>query len=121
MIIVTGATGTIGKDVVKELRGLSARVKVVVRDPEKARTVLGNVEIARGDLADRASLEAAFKGGAKLFLLGPASPTQVADGHNAIEAAKAAEITHVVRLSAIGAGRDRSCRSDGGTARPTRN
>src|SRR5438132_4180182 len=100
---VTGATGTIGKDVVKELRGLGARFKVVARDPEKARKALGNVEIAKGDLADRASLEAAFKGGTKLFLLGPPSPTQVADQHNAIEAAKRAEIQHVVRLSAIGA------------------
>src|SRR5207302_7608767 len=54
-------------------------------------------------LADRASLEAAFKGGTKLFLLGPASPTQVADQHNAIEAARTAGIPHVVRSSAAGA------------------
>src|SRR2546426_8947377 len=98
MIILTGATGTIGKDVVKELRGLGAWFNVVARDPDKARKVLGNVEIARGDLVDRASLEAAFKGGTKLFLLSAASATQVADQHNAIEAARTAGIPHVVRL-----------------------
>ncbi len=103
MIIVTGATGNIGKDVVKELQGMGARVRVVARDPEKARKVLGNVEIVQGDLTNRASLDAAFKGGTKLFLLGPAGPTQVAEQHNAIEAAKAAGITHVVKLSAMGA------------------
>jgi uncharacterized protein YbjT (DUF2867 family) len=100
MIVLTGATGTIGKDLVKELQGLGARFKVVARDPENARRLLGDVEIVKGDLADRASLDVAFRGGTKLFLLGPGSPTQVADQHNAIEAAKAAGITHVVRSSA---------------------
>jgi uncharacterized protein YbjT (DUF2867 family) len=101
MIVVTGATGTIGKDVVKELREMDARFRVVARDPEKARKLLGDVQIVRGDLGDRASLDAAFEGGTKLFLLGPGSPTQVADQHNAIEAAKAAGVTHVVRSSAF--------------------
>jgi len=101
MIMVTGATGTIGKEVVKELRGMDARFRVVARDPEKARKLLGDVQIVRGDLGDRGSLDAAFEGGTKLFLLGPGSPTQVADQHNAIEAAKAAGITHVVRSSAF--------------------
>ena len=101
MIMVTGSTGTIGKDVVKELRGMDARFRVVARDPEKARKLLGDVQIGRGDLGDRASLDAAFEGGTKLFLLGPGSPTQVPDQHNAIEAAKAAGITHVVRSSAF--------------------
>jgi uncharacterized protein YbjT (DUF2867 family) len=103
MIIVTGATGTIGKDVVRELQGMDARVRVVARDPEKARKLFRNVEIVQGDLTNRASLDAAFKGGTKLFLLGPSGPTQVAEQHNAIEAAKAAGITHVVKLSAMGA------------------
>ena len=101
MIMVTGATGTIGKEVVKELRGMDARFRVVARDPKKARKLLGDVQIVRGDLGDRGSLDAAFEGGTKLFLLGPGSPTQVADQHNAIEAAKAAGITHVVRSSAF--------------------
>lgn len=103
MIIVTGATGTIGKDLVKELQGMGARFKVVARDPQKARKLLGNVEIARGDLTDRVSLETALKGGTKLFLLEPAGPALVTEHHNAIEAAKAARIAHVVRLSAMGA------------------
>lgn len=103
MIIVTGATGTIGKDVVKELQGLGARFRVMTRDPERAQKLLGNVEIVKGDLGDRASLVEAFKGGTKLFLLGPVSQTQVADQHNAIEAAKTAGIAHVVRVSAMGA------------------
>ena len=101
MIIVTGATGTIGKGVVQELRGIGARFRVVARDPEKARKLLGDDHIVKADLGDRASLDAAFAGGTKLFLLGPGSPTQVADQHNAIEAAKAAGITHVVRSSAF--------------------
>jgi uncharacterized protein YbjT (DUF2867 family) len=101
MIMVTGATGTIGKEVVKELRGMDARFRVVARDPKKARKLLGDVQIVRGDLGDRGSLDAAFEGGTKLFLLGPGSPTQVADQHNAIEAANAAGITHVVRSSAF--------------------
>ena len=80
---------------------MSARFRVVARDPEKARPLLGDADIVRGEFGDRASLDAAFNGATKLFLLGPGSPTQVADQHNAIEAAKAAGITHVVRSSAF--------------------
>jgi uncharacterized protein YbjT (DUF2867 family) len=80
---------------------MDVRFKAVARDPEKARKVLGDVEIVEGDLGDRSSLDAAFKGGSKLFLLGPGTPTQVRDQHNAIEAAKTAGITHVVRSSAF--------------------
>lgn len=104
MIIVTGATGTIGRDLVKLLSSQGVKARAVVRDPAKAAELkLPNIELVQGDLTQPATLDAAFKGGTKLFLLSAAAPNQVEMQHNAIEAAKKAGIKHVVKLSALGA------------------
>src|ERR1700733_5035501 len=54
MILVSGATGTIGKEVVKQLTALKAPFKVLARDPRKATDLFGNVEVAKGDFSDSA-------------------------------------------------------------------
>ncbi len=103
-ILVTGATGNIGSEVVKLLSAQGEKIRALVRDPGKARKLeLPGVELVKGDLSDRPSLDAAAKGVDALFLLGPAGPDQVAQQHNALEAAKAAGIKRVVKLSAVGA------------------
>ncbi len=102
MILVTGATGTIGKDVVKEL--VAKGEKVRSRDVEKAKKALpAGVEVAKGDLSDPASIAAALKGADKLFLLVSASPQMVQLQSNAIQAAKRAGVKLIVKLSAVGA------------------
>jgi uncharacterized protein YbjT (DUF2867 family) len=103
MILVSGATGTIGSALVKELQKLGARFKVLTRDPNKARAQLGNVEVAQGDFSRPETLDAAFKGVDKFFLLSNAGPTQVSEQHNALVAAKKAGVKHIVKLSAYGA------------------
>lgn len=104
MILVTGATGKVGSEVVKQLAARGAPVRALVRSPEKARAIAApGVEIARGDLGDPGSLGAAMEGVEALFLLTPPDPRQVEWQHNAIEAAKRAGVRHVVKLSAIGA------------------
>ncbi|MER6918508.1 NmrA family NAD(P)-binding protein, partial [Streptomyces spiralis] len=59
MILVTGATGTIGSDVVRQLAARGEKVRALTRDPAKARVPAG-VEVVRGDYHDPASLEAAL-------------------------------------------------------------
>lgn len=104
MILVTGATGTIGSEVVKHLAAAGQKVRALVRNPDKASGLKGpNVELVKGDLADTKTLDAAFKGAEKLFLLTNGDPKQVELQHNAIEAAKRAGVKHVVKISAMGA------------------
>ncbi|HET6765308.1 MAG TPA: SDR family oxidoreductase [Longimicrobiaceae bacterium] len=107
MIVVTGATGKIGSELVRLLRERGQGVRAIVRSAEKGAELAAlGAELAVGDLGDAASLRAAFAGGDKLFLLAPAGPDQVALQHNAIQAAKQAGIRHVVKVSALGAAPD---------------
>lgn len=62
-ILVTGATGYIGGRLAPRLLEAGHRVRVLVRDPRKLQDVpwAGDVEIVRGDLGDRGSLEQACR------------------------------------------------------------
>src|SRR5215469_15529320 len=69
MIVVTGATGNAGSEVVRALTALGGRVRAFVRDPGQARHKLGeNVELAAGDFADPLSVRATLEGADALLL-----------------------------------------------------
>jgi uncharacterized protein YbjT (DUF2867 family) len=97
MILVTGATGTIGKEVVDALLEAKDPFRVLVRNPEKVAHLKGKAEIVQGDLENAESLKAAMQDVEHLFLLsvGDLSGNDV----RAIDAAKAAGVKHVVKLS----------------------
>ncbi|RYY19499.1 MAG: SDR family oxidoreductase, partial [Cytophagaceae bacterium] len=102
-ILVTGATGGLGRAVVDNLlKTLSpSAIAVLVRDPAKAADLqTQGVAIKQGDYNDYASLEAAFAGVEKLFLVSSNDiPNRVPQHTNAINAAKAAGVKHVVYTS----------------------
>ena len=102
MILVTGATGTIGREVVAQLLAAGERVRVLARDPAKAAKLGAGVEIAQGDLAKPETLTAAFEGIEKVFLLATGPELANLEAH-AITAAKRASVKHIVKLSAQGA------------------
>ncbi len=106
MILVSGATGTVGKEVVKNLTALKAPFKVLTRDPKKAAAALGKVDVVTGDFADAASLEKALAGIDTFFLLANGSPQQEALEKGAVAAAKKAGVKRVVYLSVVGASKD---------------
>ncbi len=107
MILVTGATGTTGSELVRQLAHEGTSVKALVRSLDKARAIAGpNVEIAQGDLSDTSSLDAALRGVHKLFLLCSPDPRQVELQRNAIEAARRAGVDHIVKMGALGAHHD---------------
>ena len=104
MIVVTGATGQAGSEVVRALAARGERVRAFVRDPGTARRMLGdNVELAAGDLADPRSVRAALDGADALFLSCADDPRRVGWETGAIDAAVAAGVRRVVKLSAVGA------------------
>ncbi|WP_433513097.1 NAD(P)H-binding protein [Nonomuraea sp. CA-143628] len=60
-ILVTGATGTVGRLIVDELTRTGHQVRALTRDPAKADLPEG-VEVVAGDLAEPGSLTTAFEG-----------------------------------------------------------
>ncbi|MFD0889549.1 NAD(P)H-binding protein [Streptosporangium algeriense] len=107
MILVTGATGTVGGEVVRLLAGRGERVRAMTREPAKI-TAAPGVEVVRGDFDEPGSLAGAARGAGALFLLS-APGLQVARHDEAmIAAARAAGVRKVVKVSAIGTGEERT-------------
>ena len=103
MIVVTGATGTVGSEVVRQLNAAGQKVRALVRDPAKAEKIKGaNVELAKGDLTKPETVRAALQGADKLFLLYTGEDLQPVEA-KVVEEAKKAGVKHVVYLSVIGA------------------
>lgn len=102
MILVTGATGTAGSQVVRALMERQRSVRVFVRDPEKARRLFADgVDLAQGDFGDAQSLRAALDGVEDVFLSGADDPRRVEWETDAIDAAVAAGVRRIVKLSSI--------------------
>jgi uncharacterized protein YbjT (DUF2867 family) len=108
VILVTGATGKIGREVVRQLSGVRAPVRALVRNRKKAAFLaLPGIELVVGDLLKPRTLGPALAGVDRLFLLSPADPLQVEMQGNAIEAAKRAGVGLIVKIS-VGGGPDAS-------------
>ena len=70
-ILVTGATGTVGKELIKSLQSKNANFIAGVRDVSKAKEKLPGTELVEFDFANPATYEPATNGIDKVFLLGP--------------------------------------------------
>ncbi|MFG2740215.1 NAD(P)H-binding protein [Streptomyces chartreusis] len=103
MILVTGATGTIGGEVVRQLAARGEKVRALTRDPAAARVPSG-VEAVPGHPGDRASVEVAMAGVAAAFLVGVFGPDDAEQDRGMAEAARAAGVRRIVKLSSIGTG-----------------
>ena len=108
MILVVGATGTNGREVVARLVAQGQRVRALVR-----RAAPGDgVEQVVGDLDDPASLAAALRGVERAFVVTPVDERAGRWFANFLAAARAAGGVHVVRFSGMGAGETRSALFD---------
>ncbi|MFI7386518.1 NAD(P)H-binding protein [Streptomyces sp. NPDC049813] len=97
MILVTGATGTIGREVVARLpRG--AAVRVLVRDPARMGPLPGGGEVVAGDYGDPASLAGPLTGVRVAFLVTVRPGSD--DDANFVAAARTAGVRRIVKLSA---------------------
>ena len=102
MILVLGATGTVGGEVARQLIASGERPRLLVRNPDKARSFANSADVVRGDLDDVASLRTAMRGVDQVFMVAAGSNT-VALEANVVDAAVAEGVKHIVKLSVISA------------------
>ncbi|WP_406235150.1 SDR family NAD(P)-dependent oxidoreductase [Nocardia sp. NBC_01009] len=103
MILITGATGTIGSEIVRQLAARGEQVRAVTRDPQRAQ-LPAEVEVVRGDYTDTASMAAAMSGADAVFIVGVLGPDDAETDRALVATAKAAGVRRIVKLSAIGTG-----------------
>jgi uncharacterized protein YbjT (DUF2867 family) len=103
MILVTGATGLNGKELLRVLSAKGVAVRALVRNPAKAEAIaaLPNVEIVQGDMARPETLAAGLRGVDRAMLISSSDPMMLDVQTNFIETARQAGVKHVVKLSGI--------------------
>ncbi len=99
-ILVTGATGRVGRHVVQQLVARGAAVRVLVRDPSKA-DFPASVQVVQGDLLDIDSLRAAFTGVTTLFLLNAVAADEFTQALITLNIAREAGVERLVYLSVL--------------------
>ena len=103
-ILVMGATGNVGSQVVKQLADTGANVRAAVRSPRKAESLKSErVSLTEFDTDKPETIEAAFQGVDKVFLLTPLVPNMVELSANLVAAAKKAGVKHIIKSSGMGA------------------
>ena len=103
MILVTGATGLNGGELVRLLSSRGIPVRALVRDASRAAALasLPNVEIVQGDMAHPETLAEPLRGVDRAMLISTSNPTMLEVQSNFIGAARKAGVRHVVKLSGI--------------------
>lgn len=102
-ILITGATGTIGREIVKALTARGLEFETMSSRPGQ---IIDGKPARFGDFSRPETLRQAFHGIDTLFLLQPLAPEMAEFGINAVDAAKAAGVKHIVRSSGGGADPD---------------
>jgi uncharacterized protein YbjT (DUF2867 family) len=98
VIVVAGATGTIGSRVVPRLVGRGTRVRALVRDPGKAEALGRGVDVVTGDLARLETIVPALAGADKLFVAVSGDNVAELEG-NIYEVARGSGVRHIVKIS----------------------
>lgn len=96
-ILVTGATGTVGGQVLRQLLAAGHRVRALTRDPKRAELPAG-VEVFQGDLAEPESLVPALDGVSAVFLYTSNGSEVLTNGPELVERLSASGVRRVVAL-----------------------
>lgn len=98
MILVTGATGNVGRNVVSELLAAGAVVRALTRNPDAA-VLPGEVQVVGGDLSTPDTLEPALAGVETVFLVWPFPTSKAAASALEVIASHASRIVYLSSLS----------------------
>jgi uncharacterized protein YbjT (DUF2867 family) len=106
MFLITGATGNVGGEIVRQLRGAGSPVRVFTRDRKKLTGLDASVEAAEGDFRDANSFERAVAGTDYVFLM--SNDPDVASFRNLLSRVKPGQIRKLVFLSTLAANDEHS-------------
>ncbi len=107
LILVIGATGTVGSEVVRQLASSKTRVRALVRSPQKGADLeSAGAELAVGDVADPQSLAGPLEGVRRVYLVMQPGPDHEQLERNAVDAVVRAGRPHLVKQSVIAADPD---------------
>ena len=101
MILVTGVTGLTGSAIVREFARQNIPVRALFRSPDKARPLYGlaGVELVEGDMLRAESLTTAFHGVDRVLMISSAEKRMTETQCAFIDAAKAAGVPYMMKLS----------------------
>ena len=102
-ILVTGATGTIGGEIARQLQARGEPIRVLVRNTAKGPKAGESTEVTIGDFAMLESLDAALNRIERVFLASFDSPDQSKLQRNVLMAARRHGVHHIVRMSTMAA------------------
>ncbi|WP_028923729.1 SDR family oxidoreductase [Pseudonocardia acaciae] len=106
-VLVTGATGNTGRELVELLHGRDVRIRVMVRSEAAQGRFRGTaVEAAVADFDDPDAVAAALAGVSRAYLVTPSSERAQAQQERFAELAARAGVTHLVKLSQLAADED---------------
>ncbi|MGH7118208.1 MAG: SDR family oxidoreductase [Acetobacteraceae bacterium] len=107
-ILVTGATGSNGVELLKLLSARNVPARAMVRSHDKASGIVGlpGIDIVSGDFDDPTSLERALCGTKRAFLLTNSSERAEAQQVSFVAVARHSSVEHVVKLSQLAADED---------------
>jgi len=104
MILVTGASGNVGKTVLQEVAKSGAKHRAMYRSAAEAAKAPAGTETVIADFAKPETLSDALHGVESVYLVCSPIPELVQLESNMIDACVAAGVKHVVQNSALGAG-----------------
>jgi uncharacterized protein YbjT (DUF2867 family) len=102
-ILVTGSTGNVGSQVVKQLSSFNGSVRAAVQSKNRADDIKNTrAKLVEMNFNRPETITMAFKGVQKLFLLTPFVPNMVEISTNLVNEAKRAKVKQIVKQSAFG-------------------
>lgn len=102
MILITGASGNVGSEVLKQAVGARLQIRAAYQSPERAKTAPSGVETVVMDYNRPDTIRAALRGIERVFLVGPPTANVAEMEGRLVDEAKSAGVQHLVKLSALG-------------------
>jgi len=102
MILITGASGNVGSEVLKQAVAARLSVRAAYLSAEKAKAAPAGVETILMDYAQPETIRVALDGIEKVFLVGPPAPNVAELEGGFVNEAQKSGVKHIVKLSALG-------------------